>query len=91
MPADFRVEINQAILTKIEIIVMEIRYERLVNNQSVERLAAEFDNDARFINGVVEFLVDMDWVKHDHISSLYQMTEIGAMKVRSVSKVILWT
>jgi hypothetical protein len=54
---------------------------RLVDNQSVEKLAEDFDDDVRFINDVVDFLKDIRWIKQDRISSLYQLTEIGRMKV----------
>lgn len=54
---------------------------RLVDNQSVEKLAEDFDDDVRFINDVVDFLKDIRWIKQDRISSLYQLTEIGGMKV----------
>jgi hypothetical protein len=53
---------------------------RLVDNQSVEKLAEDFDDDVRFINDVVDFLKDIRWIKQDRISSLYQLTEIGRMK-----------
>jgi hypothetical protein len=62
-----------------------------VDGQSVKRLVEEFDNDARFINGIIEFLNDMGRVEYNRISGLYRMTKIGEMKVRiSASKVILW-
>ena len=53
---------------------------RLVDNQSVEKLAEDFDDDVRFINGVVDFFKDIRWIKQDRVSGLYQLTEIGRMK-----------
>ena len=39
---------------------------RLVdNNESIEQLAEDFDNDVRFIDGVVKFLKDVGWIKQD--------------------------
>jgi hypothetical protein len=60
---------------------------RLVDNQSLEKLAEEFDNDVRFINGIVDFLKDIGWIKQDRISGLYQITEIGRMKVNASKRV----
>ena len=54
---------------------------RLVDIQSIEKLAEEFDGDVRFISGVVEFLKDVKWVEQDRYSGLYQLTEIGETKV----------
>lgn len=62
---------------------------RLVDSQSIEELAREFDNDFRFIKGVIEFLKDIGWVKQDSTSSLYRMTEIGRIKANA-SKMIVW-
>lgn len=46
---------------------------------------------ASFIDGIIEFLVDMEWIKYNHTRGLYQMTKIGEMEVRmSASKVFLW-
>ena len=53
---------------------------RLVDNQSVEKLAEDFDDDVRFINGVVDFFKDIRWIKQDCVSGLYQLTEISRMK-----------
>ena len=53
---------------------------KLVDNQSVERLAEDFDDDVRFITGVVDFLKDIRWIKQDRISGLYQITETYRMK-----------
>jgi hypothetical protein len=64
---------------------------RLVEIQSIERLAEEFDDDTRFIDGVVKFLIDMNWVEQDRKSGLYQMTENGSRKVGSSAlKLIVW-
>jgi hypothetical protein len=60
---------------------------RLADNQSVEKLAEDFDYDVRFINGVIQFLKDIRWIEQDAISGLYQMTEIGKMKANA-SKVL---
>ena len=38
---------------------------RLVDNHSVEKISKDFDNDVRFINGVVDFLKDIRWIKQD--------------------------
>ena len=53
---------------------------KLVDNQSVEKISEDFDNDVRFINGVVDFLKDIRWIKQDRISGLYQITENGRKK-----------
>ncbi|MGH9974605.1 MAG: hypothetical protein ACRD8Z_02040, partial [Nitrososphaeraceae archaeon] len=38
---------------------------RLINNHdSIEKIAEDFDNDKKFILGVVEFLYDVKWIKH---------------------------
>ena len=60
---------------------------RLVDNQSLEKLAEEFDDDVRFINGIVDFLNDIKWIKQDQISGLYQITEIGRMKANTSKRV----
>ena len=62
---------------------------KLVDIQSIEKLAEEFDGDVRFINGIVEFLKDIGWVKQERYSGLYQLTEIGEMKLNT-SKLIVW-
>ena len=53
---------------------------KLVDNQSVEKISEDFDNDVRFITGVVDFLKDIRWIKQDRISGLYQITENGRKK-----------
>ena len=61
---------------------------RLVdNNESIERLAQDFDNDVRFINGVVKFLKDVGWIKQDGAGG-YRMTDVISLKVSS-SKIIV--
>ena len=61
---------------------------RLVdNNESIERLAQDFDNDVRFINGVVKFLKDVGWIKQDSTGG-YQMTDVISLKVSS-SKIVV--
>jgi len=62
---------------------------RLVDNQSVEKISEDFDNDVRFINGVVDFLKDIRWIKLDRNSGLYQITEIGRMKANASKRVAL--
>jgi hypothetical protein len=62
---------------------------RLVDSQSVEKISEDFDDDVRFINGIMEFLKDIGWIKQDRISGLYQMTHIGKMK-SNASKMIVW-
>jgi hypothetical protein len=62
---------------------------RLVDGNSVESLTEEFDNDAIFIDGAIEFLIDMRWVKYNHIRGSYRMTKIGEMKV-TAWKTIFW-
>jgi hypothetical protein len=85
------VGLNTQINSSIALNVAKYVLMRLVDGDSVIRLIEEFDNDARFINGIVEFLRDMEWVKQDNVSGLYQMTKIGEREVRiSASKVILW-
>jgi hypothetical protein len=56
---------------------------RLVDNQSVEKISEDFDNDVRFINGVVNFLTDIRWVNKDPIGGLYQITKIGRMQANA--------
>lgn len=62
---------------------------RLVDNQSVETISKDLDDDMRFVNSIVEFLKDIEWVKQDQTSGLYKMTEVGKTKARA-SKVIVW-
>ena len=62
---------------------------RLVdNNESIERLAQDFDNDVRFINGVIKFLEDIGWIKQDSLSGCYKMTDVISLKVSS-SKIVV--
>jgi hypothetical protein len=82
---------NTQINTLISLKLAKYVLMKLVDGNSVESLTAEFNNDASFIDGVIEFLIDMKWVEYDHVRGLYQMTKIGERKVRiSASKVILW-
>ena len=61
---------------------------RLVdNNESIEQLAEDFDNDVRFIDGVVKFLNDVGWIKQDRTGS-YQMSDVISLKVSS-SKIVV--
>lgn len=62
---------------------------RLVDNQSVETISKDLDDDMWFVNSIVEFLKDIEWVKQDQTSGLYKMTEVGKTKARP-SKVIVW-
>jgi hypothetical protein len=62
---------------------------RLVDNQSLEKLAEEFDDDVQFISSIVDFLKDIGWIKQDRISGLYQITEIGRMKANAFKRVIV--
>jgi len=62
---------------------------RLVDNQSLEKLAEEFDDDVQFISSIVDFLKDIGWIKQDRISGLYQITEIGRMKANASKRVIV--
>ena len=64
---------------------------RIVDIQSVERLAEEFDNDVQFINGIIKFLKEVRWIEQDCTSGLYQLTANGKTKVNSsTSKLIVW-
>ena len=80
-----------SVLILTELIALELaKYAlRLVDGQSVESLTEEFDNDTIFINGVIEFLKDMGWVKYNHIRGIYRMTKIREMKV-AAWKTIFW-
>ena len=61
---------------------------RLVdNNESIEQLAEDFDNDVRFIDGVVMFLKDVGWIVQDSTGS-FQMTDVISLKVSS-SKIVV--
>ena len=62
---------------------------RLVDNQSLGKLAEEFDDDVQFISSIVDFLKDIGWIKQDRISGLYQITEIGRMKANASKRVIV--
>jgi hypothetical protein len=60
-----------------------------VDNQSLEKLAEEFDDDVQFISSIVDFLKDIGWIKQNRISGLYQITEIGRMKANASKRVIV--
>jgi predicted transcriptional regulator len=50
---------------------------RLVDNhEGIERVTEDFDNDTRFILGVIDFLKDVKWIEQD-LSGSYQITEKG--------------
>lgn len=57
------------------------------NNESIEQVAEDFDNDVRFIDGVVKFLKDVGWIVQDSTGS-YQMTDVISLKV-SCSKIVV--
>ena len=54
----------------------------VVHNESIERLAQDFDNDTRFINGVVKYLQDIGWIKQNGTGG-YQMSDFVSLKVNS--------
>lgn len=49
------------------------------NHDSVER-AEDFDNDVRFILGVIDFLKEIGWMEQEFTSEIYQITEKGKLK-----------
>jgi hypothetical protein len=59
----------------------------VVQNDSIERLAQDFDNDTRFINGVVKFLLDIGWIKQNGTGG-YQMSDVVSLKVNSTRIVV---
>jgi hypothetical protein len=59
----------------------------VVQNDSIERLAQDFDNDTRFINGVVKFLLDIGWIKQNGTGG-YQMSDVVSSKVNSTRIVV---
>jgi hypothetical protein len=59
----------------------------VVQNDSIERLAQDFDNDTRFINGVVKFLQDIGWIKQNGTGG-YQMSDVVSLKVNSTRIVV---
>jgi hypothetical protein len=59
----------------------------VVHNESIERLAQDFDNDTRFINGVVKFLQDIGWIKQNGTGG-YQMSDVVSLKVNSTRIVV---
>jgi hypothetical protein len=50
---------NTQINTLISLKLAKYVLMKLVDGNSVESLTAEFNNDASFIDGVIEFLIDM--------------------------------
>jgi hypothetical protein len=82
---DYNTQINTSIALELAKYVLA----KLVDGQSIESLVEEFDNDTRFINGIVEFLIDMGWIEYNYTRGLYQMTAIGEINV-SALKVIIW-
>jgi len=39
---------------------------RLVNDHdNIEKIAVDFDNDEKFVSGVVDFLIDVEWMMQD--------------------------
>jgi hypothetical protein len=48
-------------------------------------VAEDFDNDVRFILGVIDFLKEIGWMEQEFTSEIYQITEKGKMKAE-VSK-----
>lgn len=59
----------------------------VVQNDSIERLAQDFDNDTRFISGVVKFLLDIRWIKPNGTGG-YQMSDVVSLKVNSTRIVV---
>jgi len=59
----------------------------VVQNDSIERLAQDFDNDTRFINGVVKYLQDIGWIKQNGTGG-YQMSDVVSLKVNSTRIVV---
>ena len=50
---------------------------RLINDHDkIEKIAVDFDDDKKFILGVVDFLKDIGWVKQDP-SGTYRITKKG--------------
>ncbi len=46
------------------------------DQESIERIAEDFDDDRKFILGVVDFLTDIEWIKQDK-NGIYKMTRKG--------------
>jgi hypothetical protein len=76
-------EVNTQIKTIIALQVARYVLVKLVDGHSVESLASEFDNDTSFIDGVIEFLVDRKWAEFNHVRGLYQMINLGEMKLNA--------
>jgi predicted transcriptional regulator len=61
---------------------------RLVDQgDSIERLAEDFDNDEQFILGVVDFLINIGWIKQTE-SGVYKITKKGQTNIIEREKVI---
>jgi len=51
---------------------------RLVDNhEGVEIVVEDFDNDIRFILGVIDFLKDVKWIEQDFTSGSYMLLSCG--------------
>jgi hypothetical protein len=46
-------------------------------------VAEDFDNNAQFILGIVDFLKEIQWVEQDLTSGIYQITEKGKMNAEA--------
>jgi predicted transcriptional regulator len=61
---------------------------RLVDQgDSIERVAEDFDNDEQFILGVVDFLINIGWIKQTE-SGVYKITKKGQTNIIEREKVI---
>lgn len=85
----YNIGVNTQNRTDISIALTVAKYVllKLVDGQSVGSLTKEFDNDTIFIDGIIQFLIDMGWVEYNHNRELYQMTDIGE-KVATLEKII---
>lgn len=80
-------ERNTQIDTSIALAITKYVLLKIVDGQSVGNLTKKFDNDAIFVDGIIEFLIDMGWMEYDHTRGSYQMTEIGE-KVALMKKIV---
>jgi predicted transcriptional regulator len=61
---------------------------RLVDQgDSIERVAEDFDNDEQFILGVVDFLINIGWIKQTE-SGVYKITKKGQTNIIEREKVM---
>jgi predicted transcriptional regulator len=61
---------------------------RLVDQgDSIERVAEDFDNDEQFILGVVDFLINIGWIKQTE-NGVYKITKKGQTNIIERVKVI---